>query len=444
VNTPDATPRIATPHISPAIAHAAAALGPGPLTEAALRAHIFPLFSRILKRPGIYLANHSLGRPLDQMSANVQTALDAWYRDMDDAWGPWLDELHTFRNNIACLLGISRADAVVPKSSAGQGLRAVLNALPAPTPRILTTRGEFDSIDFILKTYHHRRRADVTWIEPHTPPDQPPRFQTDDLIAALTREHFDLLVVSPVFYATGQLLDDLPRLIAAAHAKNTLVLLDCYHAAGVIPLALESLHADFAIGGSYKYTRGGPGACWLMIHPRHLTPERDDNNHEPPFRTLDTGWFAKRDTFKFQRPEQPLLAHGGDAWMEATPAILPLYQAKSGLELTLALGVERLRAYSLEQLAFLEAALREHNIPTRRGGASPQHSGAYVLIPHADAGTFCNRLKSHNVIADARLGHARFAPDILTTRDELTRATAIIAECLHQASPHAPLASRTD
>lgn len=162
-----------------------------------------------------------------------------------------------------------------------------------------------------------------------------------------------------------------------------------------------------------------------MIHPRHL---RDDPHSEPPFRTLDTGWFAKRDTFKFQRPEQPLLATGGDAWMEATPAILPLYQAKSGLELTLALGVGRLRTYALEQLAFLEAALRHHNIPVRRGGTNPEHSGAYLLLPHRNASAFCDRLKARSVIADARLGHARFAPDILTTRDELTAAAAVIAE----------------
>ena len=58
MNTPDATSPLASPRISPAIAHAAAALGSGPLTEASLRAHIFPLFSRILNRPGIYLANH--------------------------------------------------------------------------------------------------------------------------------------------------------------------------------------------------------------------------------------------------------------------------------------------------------------------------------------------------------------------------------------------------
>lgn len=426
MNTAAAPSCLATPRIGPSIARAVAALGRGPLSEDALRASIFPLFSRILQRPGIYLANHSLGRPLDQMSADVQSALDVWYRDMDEAWSVWLDELHSFRNNIACLLGCSRADAVVPKSSAGQGLRAVLNALPVASPRVLATRGEFDSIDFILKTYQHRRRAEVTWVDPHTGTDQPPRFQPADIIAALERGSFDLLVISPVFYATGQILGDLPRIVAAARPRNTLVLLDCYHAAGVIPLALESIGADFAVGGSYKYTRGGPGACWLMIHPRHL---RDASDTEPSLRTLDTGWFAKRDTFKFQRPERPLLASGGDAWMEATPAILPLYQAKSGIELTLAIGVDRLRAYSLAQLASLETELRNRHVPVYRGGATADSSGAYLLVPDADATNLCERLKSRGVIADARLGHVRLAPDILTTHAEIVRAGEIIAAC---------------
>ena len=61
---------------------------------------------------------------------------------------------------------------------------------------------------------------------------------------------------------------------------------------------------------------------------------------------------------------------------------------------------------------------------------SPELSGAYVLVPHPDTTTLCNRLKSHHLIADARLGHIRFAPDILTTREELTRAAAIIASAL--------------
>src|SRR3954447_10675940 len=55
-----------------------------------LRQHVWPRFSRALKRDEIYLANHSLGRPPDRVAADVQRAIDAWYRDLDQAWDLWL------------------------------------------------------------------------------------------------------------------------------------------------------------------------------------------------------------------------------------------------------------------------------------------------------------------------------------------------------------------
>ena len=58
-----------------AVHNAVHSLGSGPLTEEGLRAHIFPLFSRVLTRDEIYLANHSLGRPLDCMADDVREAL---------------------------------------------------------------------------------------------------------------------------------------------------------------------------------------------------------------------------------------------------------------------------------------------------------------------------------------------------------------------------------
>ncbi len=65
-------------------------LGPGPLTEAGLVEHIHPLFSRALGRNArngeIYLANHSLGRPLDASADDVREAMDLWYTDMEGAW----------------------------------------------------------------------------------------------------------------------------------------------------------------------------------------------------------------------------------------------------------------------------------------------------------------------------------------------------------------------
>ncbi len=428
-NSPKAKP---APIISNRIAEAVRSLGPGEFNEQTLRTHIHPLFSRVLKRREIYLSNHSLGRPLDQMADDVREALDAWYAEMDGAWDVWLNEQNTFRNNIACLIGLGRVDAVVPKISAGQGLRAVLNALPMARPRVVATRGEFDSIDFILKTYASRERADVAWIEAKIAPGRAPFIDATAVLEAIVKASPapDLVVVSQFYYATGQRLDRLPEIIAAARSRGALVVLDAFHGAGVVEVDFDGLGPDFAIGGSYKYTRGGPGAAWLAINPRHLTAQVSDSN--PRLRTLDTGWFAKRDTFGFQRPDEPQLASGGNAWLEATPAPLPLFQARSGLQLVLALGVPRLRRYSLHQLEQLQGLLSERRVPVYRGGLTPEQSGAFLLVPHRDAPGACDALKREGVNVDARLGHLRFCPDILTSDDEMMRAAEITSRVCRQ------------
>lgn len=402
-------------------------MGSGPLTEDGLRRWVFPLFSRVLARSELYLANHSLGRPLDQTAKDVTGALDAWYEQMDDAWEPWLAEMAAFRARVAKLIGLSRTDAVVPKSSVGQALRAVLNALKADRPRVLTTRGEFDSCDFILKVYHERGRADVTWLEPREAAEgEPPTIAEDDLVAAVRGSAFDLLLISHVYYATGQVLRRLEDIVRAAHSRGTLVFLDCYHSAGVLPIELERLGADFAAGGSYKYTRGGPGACWLAVHPRHLDGG-DAGTRSALGPTLDTGWFAKADTFKFERPDRPLFAPGGDAWLESTMAVLPFYQARAGLEFLLAVGVERLRAYALEQQAFLRRELTSRGVRVVSGG----ERGAFLLLPCTDTRAVLATLKQRGVNADARMGFVRVCPDVLTTREEMSRGAAIIADVMN-------------
>jgi kynureninase len=397
------------------IAESIGALGAGPLTEESLREHVFPLFSRALQRKEIYLANHSLGRPPDRMADDVRGALDAWYTDMDSAWGPWLAEMTSFRANIAKLIGCARSDAVVPKTAAGQGLRAVLNAITAPTIRVVATRGEFDSIDFILKTYEMRSKVDVRWVEP-VRAEGPPRIDIDDVIFAAREHRPHLVIVSQVYFVTGQVLGGIEDLCAFARQRDALVMVDTYHSAGVIPVRFDAMGADFAIGGSYKYLRGGPGACWLAIHPKHL----DDPRHE--LRTLDTGWFAKRDTFKYKRTAVPEFADGGDAWLESTPAVLPFYQAKAGLEFVLAIGVERLREYSLKQQAFLVKALESRGVRT----AKVEPRGAFVLVEDADAHARAERLRGAGLNVDARQGYVRLCPDVLTTEAEMARAGEIV------------------
>lgn len=393
---------------------AVAALGPGPLDEGGLRRQIDPLFSRVLQAScgRIYLANHSLGRPLDRMAADVREGLSLWYAELDGAWDDWLAESARFRTRIAALVHAAGPQCIVPKASAGQGLRAVLNCFDAPL-NVVSTRSEFASLAVILEAYAARGRVRMDWVVPG--PGR--RYLVDDFAAALEARP-DLLVVSLVFYDTGQLLTEIEAIIGLAKAKGALVLLDLYHVAGALPVDVTALEIDFALGGSYKYLRGGPGAAWLYIHPRHL---------ENGLRTLDIGWFATKAPFAFDRLEPACFARGADGWLESTPAVLPLYQARAGLELTLAIGVDRLRAYSILQQKMLIDSLEERGVTVL--GAREPH-GAFLTIATPAAEALAAELHADNIVVDARAGLLRICPDILTTTAELSEAARLVADRL--------------
>jgi kynureninase len=403
-----------------------AKLGDAPITEDSLARHIWPLFSRVRERESrigqIYLANHSLGRPLDQTARDLAEFADTWYDRMDDAWDldAWMGELQRYRQSVAKLIGASDATCIAPKTSAGQGLRAVLNSLPQDRQiRVVATRGEFDSIDFILKAYVESGRAQVRWIEPEINEDGLPLFDSESIITAI-EPGVDLLVISMAVFNTGQLMPELDIAIGRAKEVRSLVLLDAYHAAGVVPIDFVALEADFMIGGSYKYTRGGPGACWLAVNPKHF---------DGPLRTLDTGWFAKRDTFLYLRPETADRAAGGDAWLESTPPIVTYYQARAGLELTLGIGVDRLREYSLKQLEALRIGFVKQGVACFEP-KDPRQYGGFALVPSSDASELSNKLKLAGVNTDARGNFVRFGPDILNSFEEISRAASITAGVL--------------
>jgi len=386
-----------------------AALGPGPLEESSLVRSIHPLFSRVLQREEIYLANHSLGRPLDQTATDVQQALALWYEDMDGAWDHWLAEIQAFRGRIAQLIHAPREDCIIPKSSAGQGLRAILNCYDEKI-QVVTTTAEFGSIDHILKVYAQRDRVELISVGP----DTQGAYHEEDILKAVGNRN-SLVVVSMVLFTTGQYLTELSQLISKAQARGARVLVDLYHAAGVIPVDIESLGVDFAIGGCYKYLRGGPGACWLYVHPRHLTGS---------FQSLDTGWFAQPKPFEFLRPGEAQFAEGGNAFLESTPPILPYYQAKAGLTFTLAMGVDQLRAYSLKIQARLMELLEEHHIQPI---GQADRRGAFLAIADKSADSVASQLKKLKIIVDARDGLIRICSDILTTDEELVEAVGKLA-----------------
>ena len=394
------------------LAEAIAALGSGPLTEEGLRAHIFPLFSHTIARPGIYLANHSLGRPLNQTQDDVRECIELWQSHLGDAWDGWMAEHHAHRSRLAQLIGAPRPDCILPKTSAGHGLRTVLNALPG-TPRVLSTTAEFDSVDVILKQYAATGRVQLELVPIHTDG----QLDLSRLFDGVANK-FDLVVVSQVLFATGELVPNLDVLATHCHQHGARLLVDAYHAVGAMPVDVAAMGADFMIGGSYKYLRGGPGACFL-----YLSPDALDSGLRP----LDIGWFAKDQPFLFERPDPPRFASGGDAFLESTPAVLTWYQARAGQQFTLGLGVDRLRDYSLDRLRRLKRDLAAHGIEAQ--GADDAH-GAFLTVEHPSAPALAEALRAHGILTDARDRWLRLCPDCLTLDGALADTAAALAAIL--------------
>lgn len=397
------------------ITKAVAALGDGPLSEESIQREVAPLFSRVLASERVYLANHSLGRPLDTMAEDVAEATSLWYSELGKSWDGWLAEQSAFRIRIAQLIGAPRVDCIVPKTSAGQGLRTVLNALPERL-RVVSTRGEFDSVDVILKQYAALGRIHMRWVDA----DARGEFSVEPLIDALA-QGVDLVVVSLVMFMTGQIVDGLEELAEAGRRNDAKLLVDAYHAIGVIPVDVTSTGADFMIGGSYKYLRGGPGACFLYISPEML---------ESGLRPLDTGWFAKDETFAYQRSETPILKRGGDAFLESTPPVLTYYQARSGQQFVQAMGVARLREYSLRQLSALRAYLDNAGVGEITGG--DERHGAFLALRMKNASELAKRLELEGIICDARGEWLRLCPDCLTRDAELRRVANVVGKLMEE------------
>jgi kynureninase len=382
-----------------------------PLSEAWLRKRIWPRFARVRKEHRrIYLANHSLGRPPDRVAQDVQHALDVWYHDLRGAWPEWQAARERFRALVARLIGAKRPDLVVPKASAGQGLRAVLNALEDEPRadkrrklRVVASDGEFDSVDFILRVYREKGRIDLRlmpWRE-------------------ISVGNADLLVLSSVMFRTGERVHGLNKMVRAARTAGALVLLDVYHHAGAIPLDVAALGVDFAIGGSYKYLRGGPGAAWLYVRPGLVDT----------LRTLDTGWHAKHEPSSDERPDPPQFGPGGDAWLESTPPVLAPVQALAGLEMTLELGVERLRDYSLDQKQLLADLLKLRGVDAEGTG---EDYGAFVTVTHPRADRLAAALAGRGIVADARGDRLRLCPDILNSEGELAQCAEELGDLMRR------------
>jgi kynureninase len=225
-----------------------------------------------------------------------------------------------------------------------------------------------------------------------------------------------------VLFKTG-LIQEVEPVIRRAHDVGAHVLLDAYQSVGTVPLDVAALGVDFATGGSVKWLCGGPGAGWLYVRPD--LGER----LEPAL----VGWQAHAEPFSFE-PEIRYAA-GAARFLTGTPNVPALYAASAGYDLVHEVGVDRIRARSLELTGRLIARLEEAGLEVV-SPREPERRGGSVVVRVSEPRAVYAEMERRAILADVRpeVG-IRLGPHFFTTDAEVDEAAAAIAEIAATATP---------
>jgi kynureninase len=346
----------------------------------------------------IYLDGNSLGRlpnaTLERVSGLIR---DEWGRHGVRRWSDWIDLPAQVGDKIAAgFLGAGPGEVIIGDSTSVNLYRLADAALEARRGRrvIVASAGEFPTDRYVLQGLAEARGLELRLVEP----DPVEGLRPAD-IAAAVGPATALVCLSLVDYRSGAWAD-MAAITAAVHEVDALMLWDCSHAVGSVPIDLEGSGADLAVGCTYKYLCGGPGA------PAFLYVRRE---HQERLRNPIQGWFGQRDQFAMGHPYEPVPGIG--RYLVGTPPVIALTAVEAAVDLLARTGIEALRAKSVALSGHLIELWRRWLEPLGVALGSPEdpaRRGGHVALRHPEAYRIDRALiEQANVIPDFR------PPDII-------------------------------
>jgi kynureninase len=353
----------------------------------------------------IYLDGNSLGRLPRATRERTNALLDQWGRELVSAWEEWIELPERVGDLLGeAVLGAKPGETIVSDSTT-VNLFKLAGALLTENPgQIVGDAGDFPTNRYVLDGL----------VELY---DRPLYLTREGLADVLTSgEEIALVCLSHVDYRTGELLDtELVERLSPAP-----VIWDLSHSAGVArPQGIR-----FAVGATYKYLNGGPGAPgFLYVREDSLWP------HVSPIK----GWFGHEDQFEMGEHYEP--ARGLRRFLTGTPNVPALVAVEEGAKLVAEAGVERLRA---KAEALTSYAVELHDAWLAPLGfelwspRDPAGRGAHVSVRHDRAWPICRALiERAKVIPDfrvpdmIRLGFAPLYTRFVDVHDALERLRGI-------------------
>jgi kynureninase len=355
---------------------------------AAFRSH-FVLPERVLA----YLDGNSLGRPLKVTRERLVGFVDGeWGERLIRAWDEsWLERPTTVGDLIGrAVLGAAPGQTVVGDSTTVmlyKLIRAAVDARPGRDEIIADTEN-FPTDRFILAAIAAETGRTIRWIEP----DPATGVQLAE-VEALLRERTALVVLSHVAYKSAYIAD-LTGITAAAHRAGALVLWDLCHSAGVVEVALDAADVDLAVGCSYKFLNGGPGAPAYGYVARRL--------HDELTQPI-TGWMGHAEPFAMGPDYVP--ATGIRRFLSGTPPVLSMIPIQDMLALIERAGMPAIRQKSVLLTEYAievsDKVLAPHGVAVASSRDVDRRAG-HVTLEHDAMKSVVEELWRRGVIPDFR------------------------------------------
>jgi len=359
-----------------------------------------------------YLVSHSLGAMPRRTAGYLQQFADEWSSRGVSAWHEgWWEIGRTTGDLLAPVLGVQKGTISMHQNvTVAQAIIASCHTFDGPRRKIVMADLEFPSNMYLFEGFR-RYGADIVYVRS----DDAMRTNLDRMLDAID-EQTVLVPVSLVLFKSAY-IQKAEAIVEKAHRVGARVILDVYQGAGTVPMNLDSLGVDFAVGGSVKWLCGGPGAGFLYVRPDLAS------SLQPGI----VGWAAHAHPFEFATGAIEY-ADAPERFQSGTPNVPSLYSCRAGYEIIAEIGVEAIRAKSLRLTRRLMDRAKGDGFRVNTPEADAERAGA-VIIDVPDGAAVAAELVRREVIVDYRPGAGiRIAPHFYNTMEEIEHAMTTLAQ----------------
>ena len=369
----------------------------------------------------IYLDGNSLGRlPVASKELVEKVVIEQWGNRLIRSWNEgWLDVVSRVGDKIGKLVGAQEGEVLLADSTTVCLYKAAVSALLSMPKRsvILTDDQNFPSDIQALRAAADAVSGEHRVVVVKSDGIHGP---VENLIAAFD-DNVALVSLSQVSYRSGWCWE-MQEITDAAHEVGALILWDLSHSVGVVPINLRNDEVDLAVGCTYKYLNGGPGAPAFIYISEQCSGLRN------PI----AGWYGSEDPFSFN-PDS-VAQSGNKRFLTGTPPIVSASLIEPGVDLIIEAGIKNIREKSVALSEKFLKQVIEKLLPIGLSIYSPmdhERRGSHISVAHPDALAIGQALiHDHSIIPDVRppdLLRFGFSP-LYTTFSELEEAIEMTIE----------------